>query len=103
MDLLNKIELKMIEWQNGVRVLYKDLQEFHNWTDDQVWFELETELKKISSEGDFGEDDLSWTREILTSKRDIKTVEAIRLVIRFHNQTPLLDALNNLRFIKSRD
>ena len=43
------------------------------------------------------EDDLAWTREILTSKRDITLWEAVRLTIRFRNSTPLLDALGNLR------
>ena len=97
MDFLKDIEVKMVEWQDGIRVLYKDLQEFHKWNDDKVWFELEAELKRICPEGDFGEDDLAWIREILTFKRDISVWEAVRLAIRFHDRTPLLDAFNNLR------
>ena len=100
MDIKKKIEATMIEWQNGVRVLYEDLQEFHEWTDNQVWQEVENELKRISPESDFGEDDLTWTRELLTSQRDITLWEAIRLSVRFRDKTPLLDALNNLRYLK---
>lgn len=92
------IENKMIEWQEGVRILYKDLQEYHNWTNEEVWSEVETELKRISADGDFGVDDIVWIRDILTSRRDITLWEAVRLVARFKGQTPLLDALNNLRY-----
>ena len=97
MNKIEKIEKKMNEWQTGIRTLYKDVQTIHNWTDEQVWNELENELKRITPEGEFGEDDLAWTREILTSKRDITLWEAIRLSIRFKNSTPLLDAFGNLR------
>ena len=100
MNRLNEIKVNMNEWQRGVRVLYKDLQKFHNWTDEEVWSQVERELKRICVNGEFGEDDLSWTKEILTSKRDVKLWEAIRLSCRFRNQTPLLDALQNLRSMK---
>ena len=102
MDILKNIEDVMVEWQDGIRVLYKDLQEFHNWNEDKVWFELEAELKRICPEGDFGEDDLASIREILTFKRDVSKWEAVRLAMRFPNKTPLLDALNNLRNTNSR-
>ena len=71
MNKFEKIEKRMNEWQSGIRILYKDVQTNHNWTDDHVWKELENEIKRICPEGQFGEDDLAWTREILTSKRDI--------------------------------
>jgi len=103
MEDLKFFEKQMIEWQNGVRILYKDLQEFHNWTDDQVWEELKNELRRICLESEYGEDDLAWTRELLTSKRDITLMEAIRLSTRFKHSTPLLDAFNNLRYIKNKD
>ena len=96
-------EKQMFEWQSGVRILYKDLQQFHNWTDDQVWEELKSEIRRICSESEYGEDDLAWTKELLTSKRDITLWEAVRLTIRFKYSTPLLDALNNLRHIKHKD
>ena len=98
MEFLKRIEVNMIEWQNGVRVLYKDLQSHHNWSDDQVWAKVEDELKRICTKGEYGQDDLAWTRELLTSERDVKLWEAIRLSIRFTNKTPLLDALCNLRY-----
>ena len=87
----------MNEWQSGIRTIYKDVQTIHNWTDEQVWNELENEIKRITSECEFGEDDLSWTREILKSKRDVTLWEAARLIIRFKHSTPLLDSLGNLR------
>ena len=99
MNPLEKFEDKMNEWQDGIRVLYKELQEFNNWSDDKVWEELVKELKRITAGGDFGEDDLIFTKEVLTSKRDIKLWEAVRLARRFKNRTPLLDALANLRNI----
>ena len=97
MNKIKEIEKRMNVWQSGVRTLYKDVQTFHSWTDEHVWGELENEIKRITPEGEFGEDDLAWTREILTSKRDITLWEAVRLLIRFKNSTPLLDALDNLR------
>ena len=97
MNKFEKMEKRMDEWQSGIRVLYKDIQTIFNWTDEQVWKELENELNRICPEGQFGEDDLAWTREILTLKRDITLWEAVRLTIRFRNSTPLLDALGNLR------
>ena len=100
MQKLKIFEKKMLEWQSGVRILYKDLQEFHKWTDEEVWEELKSELRRICLESEYGEDDLSWTRELLTSKRDVTLWEAVRLTIRFKDSTPLLDALNNLRYRK---
>ena len=97
MNYLNKIELMMIEWQTGVRILYEDLQKSHKWSNDKVWNEVSRELKRISQEGDFGEDDLICLKEVITAKRDIKLWEAVRLAIRFQNKTPLLDAIKNLQ------
>ena len=97
MKKFEKVEKKMDEWQRGIRILYKDLQTIRNWTDEQVWKELENEMKRITPKGQIGEDDLVWIREILTSKRDVTLWEAVRLNIRFKHSTPLLDALDNLR------
>ena len=97
MSQLKEIEKRMNEWQSGIRTLYKDVQTIHSWTDEHVWGELENEIKRITPEGEFGEDDLAWTREILTSKRDVTLWEAVRLTIRFKHSTPLLDALGNLK------
>ena len=103
MKELRIFEKRMFEWQSGVRILYKDLQKFHNWTDEQVWEALKSELRRICLESEYGEDDLAWTRELLTSKRDVTLWEAVRLSIRFRHSTPLLDAINNLRYIKRED
>ena len=102
MDPIKKIELNMVEWQDGIRILYKDLQDFYCWSDDKVWSEVEAELKRIAHAGEFGEDDFAWVREILTFKRDVTFWEAVRLSLRFKNKTPLLDAINNLRFSKMK-
>ena len=97
MNKLEKMEKKMVEWQTGIRILYKDLQTTYNWTDEKVWNELEKEIRRICPLSEYGEDDLAWTREVLTSKRNITLWEAVRLTIRFKHSTPLLDALGNLR------
>ena len=99
MKKLKDMEKKMVEWQNGIRILYKDLQAFHAWSDDKVWEELEKEIRRTCPESEYGEDDLAWTQELLTSKRDVTLWEAIRLTIRFKHSTPLLDAINNLRHL----
>ena len=103
MKKLKNMEKKMVEWQSGIRILYKDLQTTHNWTDKQVWTELEKEIRRICPVSEFGEDDLMWCKEILTLERDITLWEAVRLAIRFKHSTPLLDAINNLRFSKFAD
>ena len=103
MKKLEDMEKKMLEWQSGIRILYKDLQTTHNWTDKQVWKELEIEVRRICPVSEFGADDLAWCREILTSKRDITLWEAVRLTIRFKHSTPLLDAINNLKNSKFID
>ena len=96
MDNSEVFEKRMNFWQKSVRVLYKDLQEFHKWSDDKVWLELENELKK-NSKGNFGSDDLDWLKAILTLKKDITLSEANRMYERFRHETPLLDAMKNLR------
>ena len=98
MRIFKEIEEKMIKWQSGVRIFYKDLQSINNWTDEQVWKEVENELKRITTKGKFGEDDLAWLREIITSKREITLWEAVRMYERFKHETPLLDAIKNLRY-----
>ena len=100
MSNFKHIEKKMVEWQNGIRILYKDLQKTHNWSEEQTWKRLENEIRRICPESEYGADDLAWTREILTSKREVTLWEAVRLSIRFKHSTPLLDALNNLKYNK---
>ena len=89
-------ENRMDFWQKAIRYLYKDLQEFHKWSDDKVWLEVETEMIK-NAKGSFGSDDLDWVRAILTLKKDITLTEAKRMYERFKHETPLLDAIENLR------
>ena len=45
---LKKIEDKLLEWQRGVRILYKDLQVSNELSDDKVWLEVKNELIRIS-------------------------------------------------------
>ena len=52
-------------WQKAVRYLYKDLQEFHKWSDYKVWLEIKNEMIK-NSEGNIGTEDLDWIQAILT-------------------------------------
>tara|TARA_B100000900_G_scaffold397433_1_gene397766 strand:+ start:214 stop:525 length:312 start_codon:yes stop_codon:yes gene_type:complete len=103
MNKFEFMEKRMVEWQTGIRILYKDLQKTHNWTDEKVWNELEKEIRRICPLSEYGEDDLAWTREVLTSKRNVTLWEAVRLTIRFKHSTPLLDAISNLKNLKCKD
>ena len=89
-------EKRMNFWQKAIRYLYKDLQEFHKWSDDKVWLELKNEIIK-NSKGNIGSDDLDWIQAILTLKKNITLSEAKRMYERFKHETPLLDAIKNLR------
>ena len=89
-------ENRMNFWQKSIRYLYKDLQDFHKWSDDKVWLEVKNEIIK-NSKGNIGSDDLDWIQAILTLKKDITLSEAKRMYERFKHQTPLLDAIKNLR------
>ncbi len=89
-------EKRMNFWQKAIRYLYKDLQEFHKWSDDKVWLELKNEIIK-NSKGNIGSDDLDCVKAILTLEKDITLSEAKRMYERFKDETPLLDAIKNLR------
>ena len=41
---LKKIEDKLLEWQRGVRILFKDLQVSNELSDDKVLLEVKNEL-----------------------------------------------------------
>ena len=34
----------MLEWQSGIRILYKDLQKSNGWNNEEAWEEVKTEL-----------------------------------------------------------
>ena len=55
-------------WQKAVRYLYKDLQEFHKWSDYKVRLEIKNEMIK-NSEGNIGTYYLDWIQAILTLKK----------------------------------
>ena len=55
-------------WQKAVRYLYKDLQEFHKWSDYKVWLEIKNEMIK-NSEGNIGTYYLDWIQAILKLKK----------------------------------
>ena len=84
-------------WQKSIRFAYKDLQEFHKWSDDEIWLKVEAEMIK-NSNGDLGPDDLDWIHAIVTYKKDATLLEVQRMQERFKNQTPLQDAIKSLRF-----
>ena len=65
-------------WQKAAWYLYKDLQEFHKWSDVKVWLEVKNEMIK-NSEGNIGSDDLDWIQGILTLKKDITLSEAKKM------------------------
>ena len=92
-----KFEALMIFWQKGIRFAYKELQEFHKWSDEEIWSKVEAEMLK-NSNGDLGPDDLDWIKAIVTLKKDVTLSEVQRMKRRFKNQTPLQDAIKSLRF-----
>ena len=89
-------ETRMNFWQKAVRYLFKDLQEFHKWSYQKVLLEVENEMIK-NSEGNIGSDDLDGIQAILTLRKDITLSEAKRMYESFKHETPLLDAIQNLR------
>ena len=92
-----KLEALMYFWQKGIRFAYKELQEFHKWSDDEIWLKVEGEMIK-NSNGSLGPDDLEWIKAIVTLKKDVTLLEVQRMKERFKNQTPLQDAIKSLRF-----
>ena len=50
-----------------------------------------------NSEGNIRSDDLDWIQAILTLKKDITLSEAKKNIRKVKHQTPLLDAIKNLR------
>ena len=64
-----KLEKLMIFWQTGIRFAYKELQEFHKWSDDEIWLKVKAEMIK-NSNGNLGPDDLDWIKAIVTLKKD---------------------------------
>ena len=84
-------------WQKSIRFAYKDLQEFHKWSDDEIWLKVEAEMIK-NSNGDLGPDDLDWIKAIVTHKKDATLLEVQRMKERFKNQIPLQEAIKSLRF-----
>ena len=71
-------ETRMDFWRKAVKYLYKDLQEFHKWSDNKVWLEVKNEMIK-NSEGNIGSNDLDWIQGILSLKKDINLYEAKRM------------------------
>ena len=92
-----KLEALMKFWQKGIRFAYKELQEFHKWSDDETWLKVEAEMIK-NSNSDLGPDDLDWIKSIVTCKKDVTLSEVQRMKKRFQNQTPLQEAIKSLRF-----
>ena len=92
-----KLESLMNFWQKGIRFAYNELQEFYNWSDDEIWLKVKAEMIK-NSNGDLGPDDLDWIKAIVTCKKDATLLEVQRMKERFKNQSPLQDAIKSLRF-----
>ena len=81
-----KIEDKLLEWQRGVRILFKDLQVSNELSDDKVWLEVKNELIRISNVM-VGIQDLDWIKLILRLEKDITIFEAQRMYQRFKYST----------------
>ena len=83
---LKKIEDKLLEWQRGVRILFKDLQVSNELSDDKVLLEVKNELIRISNVM-VGIQDLDWIKLILRLEKDITIFEAQRMYQRFKYST----------------
>ena len=82
----------MVEtWQAGVRTLFKEVVKLHGGDEAAAWASVASHIKGIAP--DIGPDDNDWAYEIVTSKRDCTLEEGRRILERFRERTPLLDAL----------
>lgn len=82
----------MEAWQQGVRSLWARLVKKYKGSSNKAEKALKTKLrdKKISP------DDIQWAFEIILEKRDVTMQEAQRMLTRFNEEAPLLEAFSEL-------
>ena len=78
-------------WMSGVRLLWKSVLTLHNGNEAQAWASVYSKIRELHP--DVGPDDLSWALPILTGERDVTEAEGTRMLDRFPDRTPLIDAL----------
>ena len=88
-------------WQSGVRSLFKFVCLQNNWTDDQTWMLLRSKLvDKVPSAEEW---ELQTVRAILVEEVNITLEFGLHLYSRVPDSTPLLDALQELMQIDTKD
>jgi len=78
-------------WMSGVRLLWNRVLALHNGNEAQAWATVYSKIRELHP--DVGPDDLDWALPILRSERDVTEAEGARMLERFRNRTPLIDAL----------
>ena len=77
----------------GIHAIFKHIQIKNNWNKKQAWEELRIKLINEVWYEKFIPDDLEWVKGILYYDKFPTTHECLRVVQRYPNKTPLLDAL----------
>lgn len=82
----------METWQTGVRLLWSSVLALHNGDEVQAWATVHTKIRELHP--DVGPDDTEWALPILRGERDVTEAEGARMLQRFRDRTPLIDALS---------
>ncbi len=79
-------------WMTGVRLLWNSVLALHNGNEAQAWATGYSKIRELHP--DIGPDDLAWALPILSKERDITVEEGARMLARFQDRMPLIDALS---------
>ena len=96
MHLETKIKDQVRKWYLGIKTIFEHIQACNNWSKQEAWDKLKTELISSVDEGDFVPDDLEWVRGLLLNDNEPTTEEALRVSLRYPDSTPLIDCLAKL-------
>ena len=92
--MIKKILIK--KWYLGIQTIFKHVQECNDWSKQEAWDRLQSELMNAVGEGDLIPDDLEWVRGLLLHGKKPTTEEALRVSKRYPDSTPLIDSLAKL-------
>ena len=84
---------KIRQWYLGIHEIFKQIQKINNFSKQEAWDKLKTELINEVGYENFIPDDLDWVKDILLEDKFPTTEECLRVAQRYSNKTPLLDAL----------
>ena len=92
--LQNKEAVK--KWYLGIQTIFEHIQVCNNWSKQEAWDKLKIELINAVGEGQFIPDDLEWVRGLLLYGKKPTIEEALRVLKRYPDTTPLIDSLAKL-------